>query len=1017
MINADISLYKSLFNDTGFAVIIKEVGGYVLEANDAAAEMFGYDSKELTSKKREDLLLFDEQTASDYKHDIDKFKKKSTRADAIRKNGEIFPIKFFLFFIDSDHTKKVCLFINDISEEIEKEKKLERTVEILEETNKIARVGGYEVDMETGKSLWTKETKEIHELPLDYEPRLEEAILFYREGEVRDTITKLVQDAIDHGTPYAVEVPLTTAKNNERWVRITGNTEFKDGKCVRLYGIVQDIHEAKLMQDDLMNERTMLRTLIDHLPVAIFVKDNQGRRLIANKADLRNIGVEKEEETIGKTNLELFINNLNKDSYQRDLQVLDTGQPSIDVLETFSDKIGNELICLTSKYPIFDNDGNVSGLVGICRDITEQRKIEDRLKLFEKAITHSRDAILIASAEAIDGIDTPILYTNEAFTEITGYTLDEVKGKNPRILQGPLSDRTELGKLKHAIKNWLTCEVEIINYKKNGTAFWSNISIVPIADEKGWFTHWVAIQRDVTARKESEKAFNEMSALQKSILDSANLAIISTDTDGIIRSFNQGAEHVLGYTAKEVVDRVKPRIFHDVRELEEKAKKVSEETGQHIKSSLELLVAIAKETDAEEEEWTYIHKDGHRIPVSLSVTSLLDASKKEIGYLGIAKDITVEKQIREALRLSNMMLEDTISELKQQQFAVDQHAIVSITDVQGTIIYANEGFCKISKYTQDELIGQNHRIIKSGLHPNSLFSEMYHTIANGKVWKGDICNRAKDGSLYWVSNTIVPYMDPKTNKPMRYVSIRTDITDKKLAEIERENLLHELTDSNRELKQFSYITTHNLRAPLTNLISICNLIKTDTITDPLTLRLIDGFKRSTHDLHETLKDLINVLIIKQNINLPSDEVNFGEMLDKVVESISKSIEKSGTTILSDFSLAPTVHFYGTYMESILLNLITNSIKYAKPDEKPVIRIVTSKNIDGTTRFEFSDNGIGMNMERVRHKIFGLYQRFHNNPDSKGIGLYLIHSQINAFGGKIDFYSEENMGTTFTITFK
>ncbi len=1149
MINDESHFYKSIFNNAGFAVIIKDLDGYVLEGNDAAIEMFGYSAEELTTKKREDLIILNAETAKEYKTDITKFKKKSTQANAIKKNGEIFPIKFFLFFIEAqnEENKKICLFINDVSEEVEKEKKLERTVEILEEVTEIARVGGYEVDVLTGNATWTKETKEIHELTIDYEPKLDKAILFFKEGEVRDTITRLVKDAIELGLPFSEELPLTTAKGNERWVRVTGNTEFKDGRCVRLYGIVQDIHQSKLMQDDLMKERTMLRTLIDNLPDPIFVKDYLGRKLIANKADVKNIGAEMEKDVLGKNDTELFQTNLAHLGYQRDMQVIGTGEPSIDALEVFYNNNGNEKVYLTSKFPLKDSQGNVTGLVGICRNITEQKKIaeelqksneryeyatkatsdviwesdlvtkevffstnfelmfgyttaevqttdsnvwrnnvypddfdsmqqkkmqmlqsdddrwdneyrfkkangelawildktfiirnsegkpiklvgairdittkkaeEEQLKLLESVVTHSKDAILVTTTEVKDGVDTPILYVNRAFTEITGYTLEDVEGKNPRFLQGPLSDKKELEKFRQAIKNWLTCEIEIINYTKNGNTFWSSVSIVPIANEKGWFTHWVAIQRDITARKKAEEAFNQMAALQKSILDSTNFAIISTDVSGIIRSFNQGAEKLLGYSIDEVVDKEKPRIFHDIKELEEKAKRLSEESGVTINSSLELLAAKAKTVAEEEEEWTYIHKDGHRIPVSLSVTSLWDKEKKEIGYLGIAKDITVEKDIKEALRLSNMMLEDTISELKQQQFAVDQHAIVSITDIKGDIIYANEGFCKVSKYTIDELIGQNHRILKSGYHPTSVFTEMYHTIANGNVWKGDLCNKAKDGSLYWVSNTIVPYIDTKTNKPMQYVSIRTDITDKKMAELDREKLLRELTDNNRELKQFSYITTHNLRAPLTNLISICNLIKTDTISDPLTLRLIDGFKKSTFDLNETLKDLINVLIIKQNTNLPSGEVQFDTMLEKVVLSINKSIENSGAIIQSDFAKAPSVHFYSTYLESILLNLITNSIKYAKPTVRLVIKITTSKNFDGTIRFVFSDNGIGMSMDRVKDKIFGLYQRFHSNADSKGIGLYLIQSQIHALGGTIEFESEENIGTTFTVTFK
>jgi diguanylate cyclase (GGDEF)-like protein/PAS domain S-box-containing protein len=152
-----------------------------------------------------------------------------------------------------------------------------------------------------------------------------------------------------------------------------------------------------------------------------------------------------------------------------------------------------------------------------------------------------------------------------------------------------------------------------------------------------------------------------------------------------------------------------------------------------------------------------------------------------------AEDGRARDNAETALFLEKERLRDALDELRYQKFALDQHAIVTITDVQGNITYANDRFCDISGYSRDELLGQNFRIVKSGAHSLEYFREMYQVIASGKVWKGEICNRAKDGRLYWVDTTIVPFRD-EHGKPTRYISIRTDITARKLAEAEIHNL-------------------------------------------------------------------------------------------------------------------------------------------------------------------------------------------------------------------------------------
>lgn len=172
-------------------------------------------------------------------------------------------------------------------------------------------------------------------------------------------------------------------------------------------------------------------------------------------------------------------------------------------------------------------------------------------------------------------------------------------------------------------------------------------------------------------------------------------------------------------------------------------------------------------------------KNGRIFPVEVSA-NYINLNGKEFNF-AVLRDITERKQAELALSISELSAKQSLAELKYQKSAVDEHAIVSVTDVQGIITYANSKFCKISGYTEEELLGQDHHILSSGYHPKGFFKEMYLTLATGKPWHDEICNRTKDGHLYWVDTTITPFM-ADDGKPKSYISIRTDITQRKAAE-------------------------------------------------------------------------------------------------------------------------------------------------------------------------------------------------------------------------------------------
>lgn len=209
----------------------------------------------------------------------------------------------------------------------------------------------------------------------------------------------------------------------------------------------------------------------------------------------------------------------------------------------------------SSAKLIYDLNDKPIMLIGIFQDITKEKKEEERLKLLESVITNSSDSVLITEAEPFDESGPKIIFVNHAFTQMTGYLPEEVIGKTPRILQGPKTDLSEMKKLKNALQNWESCEITTINYKKNGDEFWINFKVNPVANKTGWFTHWVAIERDVTAEKEHETHLKNLYNEKNTILESIYDAFFSIDNQGKVIYWNKNAELILGQTAKEMLGK------------------------------------------------------------------------------------------------------------------------------------------------------------------------------------------------------------------------------------------------------------------------------------------------------------------------------------------------------------------------------------------------------------------------------------------------------------------------------
>ncbi len=459
--------------------------------------------------------------------------------------------------------------------------------------------------------------------------------------------------------------------------------------------------------------------------------------------------------------------------------------------------------------------------------------------------------------------------------------------------------------------------------------------------------------------------------------------------------WNKGIQGVFGYQKEDVgstskwwFDRIHPE--------------------DSLKMSVKLYSFLEQKTEKWQDEYRFQCADGSYKYVFDRGFLVKDASGKPIRMIGAIQDVTKQKEEEQRLRL----LETVITQTKDAVMITD---IDTSTSTIPNIIFVNSAFTDMTGYPAEEVIGKSPEMFFGKKSDILEFDKLKTAIQEYKECFIETISYKKNDEEFWVNFSMIPVTD-KEGEHSHWISIQRDVTEEKEKEKEREQLIRELTQNNKDLKQFSYITSHNLRAPLSNLTGLLNLIEEIPIEDSELKEIINGFSKSTHLLNETINDLVKIIIIKDNPSIQKEKLLIKDVFENVFNQLSFLISTNKPILKIDLEVETIFDINKSYLESIFLNLLTNAIKYREPSRQLRITIAT-KVEDNNLFMTFKDNGIGIDLEKNNDKIFGLYQRFHNYPESKGLGLYLVKSQVESMGGTISVDSNVGKGTTFTIVFK
>lgn len=648
----------------------------------------------------------------------------------------------------------------------------------------------------------------------------------------------------------------------------------------------------------------------------------------------------------------------------------------------------------------FDDNGRPWRSIGTIQDITEQKIGEDNLRKSLKEIQDLKYALDQSAMVLTINKDAQIITANTNFCSTSKYAEAELIGCDFQMTDSNYHSKWFLKNLWDTVERGDVWKGELKNKTKDNTYYWVDTAVIPFLDEEGVVSQYVVIQRDITEKKNLEEELEQSNEAEfaklyqqqqlhiaeieerSGELDrffSLSIDMISVVTpDGYIKRINPAFSKALGYTKEELFSRPLLDLIHpdDLKETRKQFIRLME--GDDIMSFENRC-----RTKREEYRW-------------MSWRIVLDKEKQLI--YSITRDITEEK--------------NATKKIEDLTYTLNQTAIVMIVNRDEKIISVNDKFCEISGYNREDVIGEHHEILDSFHHSDTFWEDLMQTIESGKIWQGEIKERAKDGSFYWTYTSSVPFLNAE-GEVAQYIVIQTDITDRKQLEEELRQAKEEAVKNAKIKEDFLANMSHEIRTPMSGVLGFSRLLL-QTSMDSTQRNYAQSIYSSAENLLVVVNDILDVSKIESG-KFQLDEVEFD--LRKRIED-NLSILKVGIhrkqlelIVVVDPLIPRKILGVPDRLSQILINLVGNAIKFTKYGSIHL----SVKKVEKYLFFEVMDTGIGIAADKL-DAIFETFTQAESYTTREyggtGLGLSISKKLVLLMGGEIGVKSTLGKGSTF-----